>query len=695
MAPRGGKGGADALHNEDISFDLDRLFDHYNMDHIPVDQRLNGFKHRNLPHVKHYKAAVNIFGGPLSRKRVMIAPPMETPLKHRLGMYMNRREHPLPPVLNNQAQPVAPAPKPPTEEELQEKAQKEKEASYKNWFAERQALRGKLDGMGLSEDLLRRKVDKTELEARVERQLRAKRTWKPEPEPEPEPAPEVKTPPVVPNVNAPVPAGLQALDRFLAEKKLRLIDLFTNADRNKDWRLTKQELYRAVKQYKIPLTPSDIEDLMVMLDQDFDEHLDYGEVSRGLAALRVERRAVRRESGSQGGSGSASHALSKISPFSRDMSHKQNGYAGVSSPERDLSRPGYVENEGDQVTAEEVGEDETQAETERRADSVTESVSLSRSGSAAHTRSGSAARSRGGSAARSRSSSSTPNSLEPPPPDLREERRMGSSDEEMVELRKHDKAVLERAKAKKWPMPDKKRDEAPGVIRVGHKGVDNHCRVSTMEGEAGSLMDAFRRTALKEYFQAVRLCQQNDVVLTPELLDRVLLYPPEIPHSELKKKLRIPSGPLSGLNEDFAKPPRKPKTPPEIRHKDRMKRTKSGALLIDSRHMYPTLNKITPVASKENLSTGRALVSRKTDCWMSFEEYHQYTKHLPVRYKQLTTSDPNEMPDLSKFWPGYMLDKLVLCMPLEPHEKTPWSKGSSYIFQSTRQRRPAYPAKYY
>ena len=73
-----------------------------------------------------------------------------------------------------------------------------------------------------------------------------------------------------------------------------------------------------------------------------------------------------------------------------------------------------------------------QLQSEKRADSGSGSVSLSRSGSA------------------HRSGSGTPNSLEAPPTDLREERRMASSSEEMVELRKHDKAVLERARSRKW-----------------------------------------------------------------------------------------------------------------------------------------------------------------------------------------------------------------------------------------------------
>ena len=106
----------------------------------------------------------------------------------------------------------------------------------------------------------------------------------------------------------------------------------------------------------------------------------------------------------------------------------------------------------------------------------------------------------------------------------------------------------------------------------------------------------------------------------------VLLYPAERPRTDCMKKLAIPIGPMVGLDAQFAKPRKKPKTPPEIRHKDKMKRSKNGTLMIDVRHMYPSWSKVAPVSSKENLSTGRALVSRKSDIWMTFEEYDKYTK---------------------------------------------------------------------
>ena len=78
--------------------------------------------------------------------------------------------------------------------------EKENESAYKKWYSERQALRGNLDGMGLSEALLQRKTDKSELEKRVQTRLKAARLWKPESPPPPEPVPEEKEPPVVPNM---------------------------------------------------------------------------------------------------------------------------------------------------------------------------------------------------------------------------------------------------------------------------------------------------------------------------------------------------------------------------------------------------------------------------------------------------------------------------------------------------------------
>lgn len=75
----------------DISYFLYRFFDEYNMDYILVNERLSLFKQRDLVYVKYYKVVVKIFGGLLSRKRVMVVLFMEIFLKYRFGLYYGRK----------------------------------------------------------------------------------------------------------------------------------------------------------------------------------------------------------------------------------------------------------------------------------------------------------------------------------------------------------------------------------------------------------------------------------------------------------------------------------------------------------------------------------------------------------------------------------------------------------------------------
>lgn len=246
MAPRCGR--REDLAEADISFALERLFDPYNFDHIPKNDRLKLFKQRDLPHIKHYKAAVKIFGGPPRRTRAIEAPPMETPLKHRIGLYHDYKLDPLPPTLNSSLKPPPEPVKEISSEEKEKNAEIEKTANYKSWIQKRQQLRGNLNSIGLNEAMLYRKTDKTELESRVEAKFRAERLKKPETPPPVEKPPTPKPPPDVPTVTVPPPDGLQILDRFLSLNRMRLIDLFRISDKDKSWSLSRTEFLNAVSQ---------------------------------------------------------------------------------------------------------------------------------------------------------------------------------------------------------------------------------------------------------------------------------------------------------------------------------------------------------------------------------------------------------------------------------------------------------------
>lgn len=254
MPPRHRAGPVD-LTDADISYPLNRLFDEYNLDHIPVDERLGLFKQRDLAHVKHYKAAVKIFGGPLSRKRVMIAPPMETPLKHRLGLYQGRKSPPLsPPVLNANLKEQIPIEPKPSEEEMIADRETKKEEDYKNWMKDRQKFRNDLENMGLSEHWLNQKPSMTALEKRVLVRMIKERTPHYEPPPV---VPETPTEALihdVPNVKIPAPLGIRILEEHLRKNKMRLLDLFVATDKDKDWKITRDEFRKVIKEVSVAET---------------------------------------------------------------------------------------------------------------------------------------------------------------------------------------------------------------------------------------------------------------------------------------------------------------------------------------------------------------------------------------------------------------------------------------------------------
>jgi len=218
------RGGPTDLMDTDISFPLARLFDEYNLDHIPEEQRMKLFAHRDLPHVKHYKAAVKIFGGPLSRKRVIIAPPMETPMKHRLGLYHNRQEPPPPPVMNSEIKPQDHSDKLEYDpKEIQAEIEKDKEFQYKKWIQERQKFRNNLENMGLTEDWLARKPHKTALERRVLRRMKEERMPKDVELPPPIETPVSTDVKIVPSVLIPSPIGIRILELFLKKNKIKQV----------------------------------------------------------------------------------------------------------------------------------------------------------------------------------------------------------------------------------------------------------------------------------------------------------------------------------------------------------------------------------------------------------------------------------------------------------------------------------------
>jgi hypothetical protein len=53
---------------------------------------------------------------------------------------------------------------------------------------------------------------------------------------------------VLPTVRRPSPAAIRIIEKFLYDKQIRLIDLFQQVDKNKDWMITRAEFRAAIEQ---------------------------------------------------------------------------------------------------------------------------------------------------------------------------------------------------------------------------------------------------------------------------------------------------------------------------------------------------------------------------------------------------------------------------------------------------------------
>ena len=84
--------------------------------------------------------------------------------------------------------------------------------------------------------------------------------------------------------------ALSILAEYCYNKKLRLMDLYTQIDKDKDWLISREEVRKIVKRNEIPLTEAQLEDLIIALDVDNNDQLDYRELAQGVEAYRVDER---------------------------------------------------------------------------------------------------------------------------------------------------------------------------------------------------------------------------------------------------------------------------------------------------------------------------------------------------------------------------------------------------------------------
>ena len=93
----------------------------------------------------------------------------------------------------------------------------------------------------------------------------------------------------VPTIHHPSPAALAVIQEYLEYKRLRLLDMFAQADKDKNWAVSRQEFRNIIRSWKIPLNEADLEDLIIALDRDDSDALDYRELAVGRQSYLEER----------------------------------------------------------------------------------------------------------------------------------------------------------------------------------------------------------------------------------------------------------------------------------------------------------------------------------------------------------------------------------------------------------------------
>merc|ERR1719229_296710 len=201
------------------------------------------------------------------------------------------------------------------------------------------------------------------------------------------------------------------------------------------------------------------------------------------------------------------------------------------------------------------------------------------------------------------------------------------------------------------------------MVRSGDLGFDAHNAPSSLGGDTGSSVEKFRRVAFKNYMALMRLCQEEKVVLSEELLRRVLLFPADRPPSTIRGKIRQPGArcPVSKAQVLFdqreaARGARRAAREAQ-EAAERRARRRRAVNLSQVGAALPTAEELAEEHEEErvHLSTGWATVKSKVDCWLTFEEYEQLIYNLP-----LSQHADIRLPPDNAFWPGEALDRLRL-----------------------------------
>ncbi|XP_063283463.1 EF-hand calcium-binding domain-containing protein 12 [Pelobates fuscus] len=424
---------------------------------MPVENDPNQYRQRDLSQTLFFRVACRTFGPPKSRTRRIIAPPMDK--------FESGKPKPEEMFLESPESSV----KPDTDKRTPIHG-RESSMSCADWISERKKFRTQLDNMGDVANWLQGKSLLTEIEVRMQETMSEERSKSQKSQTTIQDGDSeqhvVRSPQIQftkPTIHQPSPEALGLLDSYLHQRRLRLVDLYNQTDKNKREKISSKDLKAVRKEAKLPISDLEAENLVISLSSKMPNSINYKELSRGRNSWRKEN----------------------AEEHNRNISSKSVGYIKSQEGRRHLDRKKKNTSalSGSQAIPESTS-------TETPLDHSDQTVC------------------------------SKSQLLEVPPINLGEMRPL--SYEDMEEIGKMYKERRRRAKSNTrlldWL-------EQCRLVRSGNAAVDSHSLPSTVGEEMGDLVEQHRRKCLQNYHKILKLCQEYRIPLSERILERALLFP--------------------------------------------------------------------------------------------------------------------------------------------------------------------------
>nr|XP_046165928.1 uncharacterized protein si:dkey-197j19.5 isoform X2 [Oncorhynchus gorbuscha] len=188
------------------------------------------------------------------------------------------------------------------------------------------------------------------------------------------------------------------------------------------------------------------------------------------------------------------------------------------------------------------------------------------------------------------------------------------------------------------------------TVCTGNTTQDAHSHPSSLGGDTARALDKFRRQCLGEYLDSLDQCHTQGVTVNQATLERVLLHPGDHvlkgPESVLLRQAGTNPMPGCGgrLRTWIGYSSSTPRGGEEEEEEHGLEEEAALHKVCKDTPLYPSHRSVRRGPKMMTLSTGRAEVRHKTECWLTREEYTHMTSNM--REPSSRRADPNA------FWTG-------------------------------------------